>query len=302
MQTFSISKNYQELLKINIDEINWFPSVAMMLTKACALKCEFCCEPDIRTKEKFEFQYKEIIEKLYDYGTKRLCLAGGEPLLYKNLLTLIENSKQKDFYNLLLTADGVLLFKKIKDIISNIDGFRLSIQGIGIKHDNFVKSKNSFNNLLKSIDLIKLHNKDLMVSTVVTNDNIYSLHEMVDWAKRKGFQKYYLYGLLYSGDGYDFIRKYGRPDRVIFDKIILELRNEFEDENFKISCYDYNENGECILVYGNGDVFVAPYFGSDNYRLKIGNLLSDGKDVIWSNFISDSSNYTGHKKHLKNAI
>lgn len=297
-----LSKNYEELLKINIEEINWFPTVALMLTKSCGLECDFCCEPGIRVANNIEFQYEKIIEKLSKFGTKRVCLAGGDPILYKSLPNLLNITKAKGIYNLLLTADGLRLKKLLPNLIDNVDGFRLSIQGLGNDHDKCVNSNGSFEALLKSVEQIILNKKDLMVSTVVTNNNINSIHKIAEWCKKNSVQKYYLYGLLRSGQGEEYIKNFGRPTNEQFDKLIEELKNNYQDDNFKISCYDYNENGECILIYGNGDIFVAPYYNSPDFRLKIGNILTDEKGAIWSNFKADNSNLIGHKKHLKNAL
>jgi len=296
------NKNYESLIKIDPLTITWFPTVALMLTKACGLRCDFCCEPDGDIEPTPLSEFKKIIDNLWNYGTKRLCLAGGDPLYYEDLRELTCYSKQKGFYNLLLTADGNRLLDRIDELKESINGIRFSVQGLGVNHDNFVKSKGSFLSIEKSINLLLKSNVDIMVSSVVTRNNFDEIFKIAEWSKKINAQKFYLYGLLYSGKGKEYIKKNSRPSNEEFHGLVDRLKSLYANTTLSIKYYDYTSNAECILIYGNGEVIAAPHFDSPNYRLTIGNILKDEKDIIWRNFSSDITNLKGYKLHLNNAI
>jgi hypothetical protein len=111
-----------------------------------------------------------------------------------------------------------------------------------------------------------------------------------------------LYGLLYSGKGKEYIKKNSRPSNEEFHGLVDRLKSLYANTTLSIKYYDYTSNAECILIYGNGEVIAAPHFDSPNYRLTIGNILKDKKDIIWRNFSSDITNLKGYKLHLNNAI
>ena len=66
----------------------------------------------------------------------------------------------------------------------------------------------------------------------------------------------------------------------------------------KIIYYEYSNNAECILVYGDGRVVIDPYPNSQSFQLKIGNIFSDTPSQIFERFMADPENYQGHSKHL----
>ena len=74
----------------------------------------------------------KITNALYNAGTRRLCLTGGDPLLYPALTALLKHTKTTGFENILLTADGSLLVKK-SEILTHVSAVRLSVHEIGEK-------------------------------------------------------------------------------------------------------------------------------------------------------------------------
>ncbi len=63
-----------------------FPTIGLKLTGKCNLNCKFCCEPQ-RDQPVYQLEsFFKIIDLLKnDFGTNRICLTGGDPLLYKDI-------------------------------------------------------------------------------------------------------------------------------------------------------------------------------------------------------------------------
>lgn len=302
MQEFSLNYSYEDILTVDPSTIAWFPTIGLKLTSKCALKCEFCCEPNRIGKVVSVEKFKEITNKLWEAGTKRLCLTGGDPLLYPHLLELVQHTNNIGFYNLLITADGTLLKKKISQIYSYLNGVRLSIHGIGSEHDLIVGRSGVFDDIESSVILMKKLSIPIFASTVVTNNNKNNINAIVEWCINNKIEKFYLYGLVRSGLGNSYIKANGMPSMVEFYKLVNDLKQQYSNEKIEIKYYDYTENAGCILVYGDGKILIDPYFNSPNYQLEIGNILYQNSSVIWKSFSIDTDNIHGYKNHLQSAI
>src|SRR5208337_571983 len=127
--------HYNDLFDYEGQKVNFFPSIGLKLTNKCNFNCPFCCEPDKDQKLFPISNFNEIIIKISKYGTKRLFITGGDPLLYPDIADLLAYSTSLDFYNLLLTTNGSLLKQKHKEVSPFINAVRLSIHGMNSKHD-----------------------------------------------------------------------------------------------------------------------------------------------------------------------
>ena len=89
------------------------------VTDRCDLRCVYCMKEKMNFLPKNEVLNLEEIERLCDnfieLGVEKIRLTGGEPLVRKNILNLIENlNKKKTHTNLkeiTLTTNGSLLKK-----------------------------------------------------------------------------------------------------------------------------------------------------------------------------------------------
>ena len=279
-------------------KVSFFPSVGLKLTGACRFSCPFCCEPnriqDLATIEDFV----SITKILRQAGTHRLCLTGGEPLLYPNICQLLKHTKSLGFYNLLLAADGALLKEKHNDILSFLNSVLFSVHAVGSQHDEIVGYAGSFRDTEEMIDILIKEEIPCFVTTVVTPLNIDSILDIAEWCLRKSVKKYFLFGLMRSGLGESFMNEYGEVSPADISDIVDELKRRYSREKIEIIYYDYSNNAECVLIYGDGRVVIDPYPDSPSYQLEIGNVFSDAPAKILDRFLADPKNYEGYCMHL----
>ena len=116
--------------------INWH------LTEACNYSCEYCFSKYnniCKTNEvhRNHESYTALLQKLYSYFTERyaipvrLNLAGGEPLLSKNIISIIDVAKAIGFDVSIITNGSLLT----PEITQNLKG-KLSVIGVSIDSDN----------------------------------------------------------------------------------------------------------------------------------------------------------------------
>ncbi len=280
-------------------KLPFFPSVGLKLTGACRFRCPFCCEPNRSQKVAHIDKFIKIVDKIHQFGTRRLCLTGGDPLLYANIGKLLKYTKLLGFYNLLLTTDGELLKKNYQNVIPFLNAVRFSVHGMHSQHDEIVGYPGSFISTEEAIDILNKENIPAFVTTVVTPLNIDFISDIAEWCLYKRVKKYFLFGLMRSGLGENFIKEHGEVSEEDIFKIVVDLKRKYIDKQMEIIYYNYSNNAECILIYGDGRVVIDPYPDSKSFQLEIGNIFSDTRDEILSRFFKDPKNYEGYRAHLR---
>ena len=278
--------------------ITHFPSIGLKLTGACRFSCPFCCEPNRKQVLYHIENFFTITRILRQSGTQRLCFTGGDPLLYPNIVQLLQYTKSLGFYNLLLTSDGFLLKEKYKELIPYLDAIRFSIQAIGCQHDEIVGKSGAFDAIKEMVDILNQKSLPCYVATVVTSINKDRILDIAEWCVHNNVLQYYLFGLMRSGNGNAFINQEGEVSQSDIGNILFELNNKQSYEKTKVIYYDFKNKAECILIYGNGRIVIDPYPISPSYQLEIGNVFSNTISEIISNFSKDPSNNEGYCGHL----
>jgi GTP 3',8-cyclase len=97
-----------------------FRTLRVSLTSSCNLACLYCVEEGAQDSQKKSGvnetlnteEYLNIISRIHEStGLETIRLTGGEPLLYKNILKLIEGIKKIGIPQVRLTTNGTLLGK-----------------------------------------------------------------------------------------------------------------------------------------------------------------------------------------------
>lgn len=290
--------HYDGLFNYEGENVNFFPSIGLKLTNSCNYNCPFCCEPD-KDRKLFPINnFKEITIKLRKYGTKRLCLTGGDPLLYPDIGQLLDHNKSLGFYNLLLTTNGSLLETKYMEVSPFINAVRFSVHAMTSKHNDIVGHSGAFDATSHAIDLLTKNNISCFVATVVTPLNVNDISDIAEWSFSKGITRYYLFALMKSGHGKRFIEANGAVPLEQISVILARLKSKYHNSKMEIIYYDYSHNAECILIYGDGKIVIDPYHKSSTFQLEIGNIFTDSQELIIEKFLNDKDNLDGHRIHL----
>ena len=164
------------------------------VTDRCDLRCVYCMHEKMTFLPKKEVLTLEEIERLcdnfIDLGINKIRLTGGEPLVRKDLIKLIEKLNIKKKYTNLneitLTTNGTLLEIFAKDLKKNgVDRINVSLDTID---NNLYKKITRFGNLknvIKGINEAKKNNIKIKINVVAIKDfNEKELHTMVEWANQ----------------------------------------------------------------------------------------------------------------------
>ncbi|MBI4040660.1 MAG: radical SAM protein [Deltaproteobacteria bacterium] len=111
------------------------------VTNVCNLACVHCPQPQIKKEEDYRATYLEVglfrrlIDEIATFPVQLIRFTGdGEPLLHKELVSMISYAKEKNIKTVNLTTNGTLLHKPVIESLLNA-----KIDVIDISLDAFFK-------------------------------------------------------------------------------------------------------------------------------------------------------------------
>lgn len=149
-------------------------SVNLHITKACNFKCKFCYAQFNQLSNKTsEIEWKQIIDKLADYGTEKITFVGGEPTLVSFLPELVKYTKNLGLTTMIVTNGSKITKKYLLEFENSLDWIGLSIDTskerislqLGRGSGNHVK------HTIKVADLLHKNGVRIKLNTVVNKLN-----------------------------------------------------------------------------------------------------------------------------------
>lgn len=151
------------------------PSHAQIaLTNACPQNCTYCYNKDRKGNIMDTATIKRVIQELKEMGVFWLGLTGGEPLLQKDIVEIIESAGEDCAIKLFTT--GCTLTKSLARDLRNAGLFSVSVSldhWEQEKHDKVRRYKGAFQTALEAIETFKdLGGVHVGVSAVLSKDMI----------------------------------------------------------------------------------------------------------------------------------
>lgn len=277
--------------KLKCKQLSWFVS------NKCNLNCIHCgVSANQRKYKEVSFSdFENIIPALKDIGVEYITLSGGEPLLRKDILDIINLLKTNNFkVGMVTNATYINKLKNLKP--ENIpDALSISIDGLEKNHSEIRKNNNNFNQTIEGIKTTKqLGVKIVSIPTCVYPNNIQDLDQLRDTIFAQGADQWILRPVSPSGraDGkLEYEMSYTQiKDLLIYVKENIEKGYEVTvgsdlgylgslDSYIYLSPYFSSIGWNSMSMLPNGDIK-----GFDEEHLPIeGNIFNDNLKDIWNN-------------------
>lgn len=199
-------------------------SLRLSVTDWCNLRCHYCMPEDeylwLPREDVLTFEEIGHLADLFgEVGVDRLRLTGGEPLLRRDLPSLVATLSSRPWVrNLALTTNGVLLADAADD--SKRAGLhRVTVSLDTLRRDRFVRltRMDALDQVLEGIDAVRrVGFPDLKLDTVVTRgDNDDELVELTEFARRVGAEVRFIEYMDVGG------ATHWRPDAVVSRREML---------------------------------------------------------------------------------
>lgn len=248
------NKTSNHIVNKNITASQRKPIVVWNVTKQCNLKCIHCYSSSNLNKGQSELTTEEglkLIDQLADYKVSSLLFSGGEPLLRKDLFTLIEYAAKKSLRTVVST-NGTLFTQQIAKDLKNAGLIYAGISLDGMQHinDRFRGMPGAYEKALNAFELCKEHSLKAGLRMTLTKQNYNDLNSIFDFIDKNQITRACFYHLVYSGRGKDILNSdlTHVESRNALD-IILKRTKEFYSSGKRINILTVDNHVDGVYLY-----------------------------------------------------
>lgn len=235
-----------------IDKLNRnIEYLRISVTDRCNLRCVYCMpEEGVENIPHNEIlSYDEILricKCVSTLGIKKIKITGGEPLVRKDIVSLIKDIKKIDgIEQVTLTTNGVLLYDMAEDLYkAGIDSVNVSLDTLN--RDKFLKitRRDKFKNVSMAVDkLVNLGVRVKINCLAIKEHNLDEIVKIVQYSKNNNIDVRFIelmpigYGKNYTGISNEVILRLLEEQYGKFEKIKEKRGNGpavyYSNEEFK---------------------------------------------------------------------
>lgn len=272
-----------------------FPiNIELDLTEVCNHNCNFCFSAAYRKGNRSSLDTKIVkqrLEEAYGLGTKSISFTGGgEPMLHKSFMDILQYSSEIGLENGLLTNGSVITEKNVDDLKKYLKWVRVSMAGGNREAYNLVQGKDHFDRVINNVKMLSnktgKYTTKVGVRMLVLEDNLYSVEDLARALEGTDVSYLQVAPDEFTLDGGRFwrsdkTRETFNKTKEILDPITLlgpgYSVNQQELIDHSRTCYAHFFQ---VAISGNGDfMFCKNSRGKNEYAL--GNINSQSLVEIW---------------------
>ena len=190
--------------------------VVWNITRACNLECQHCYENATRKLQRDELTLGEkigIIDELATAGVPFMAIAGGEPLVCKDLWPVIEYAHKRDIH-LTVATNGTMITPEVATrlIESGVKYVEVSIDSIHPEeHDAFRRRQGSWAKSIQGIKNLVAAGMRTGFAMCFTRETYRSVDEAVHFATDMGCKTFSHFNFIPAGRGTEITRSDPSP-------------------------------------------------------------------------------------------
>jgi len=269
-------------------------SMWINVTNQCNLRCMHChlssglpFQNELTTEEIFQ-----VISDAAALGLKNLVVTGGEPLLHKDILRILEYGSQYADKMALLT-NGTLITEEIAEKLSDIGlQIQVSLDGTCEETHEFIRGKGSYRKALSGLENLVKAGAQPLISMTILKGNLNEISEMADLAEKLGIKYLHFPILQIKGRAKEneSVITLEDEDLVTATKKILEIsktrdieitvEKNFRDKIEKMQKKDFCEAGcSAVSIAADGKVYPCSALHEDEFCA--GHIRNQQLKDIW---------------------
>lgn len=264
------------------------------IIERCNYDCKFCFRPD-HGKDLSLDEAKLVIDKLIEAGLKKISWAGGEPLLWKGIIELIEYTKSKGIITMLITNGRLLTEDRLERLEKCLDWLNLPLEGSTSEmNDKMTRSVGHFDQTLRLMEWANgTKNVKLKINTVAARQNKDDIVNMIPLIKKFDVKRWKIFQF-YP------VRRIAKMNKAIFtmqESEFLRIKEEVVPQFRKDECmvvFETNADMDrsYFAIAPDSEVYIS--YNYDDYF--IGNLLKEDPEKIFCNPVLDKIKYWERSK------
>lgn len=260
-------------------------SVEMTLTNQCNLKCVYCSDNDLRSRQgKTTAMSLETIKSLFadlaKGGTKGVVLeGGGEPTLYRDFAEVVSCARENGLHLGLITNGTVHL---PEELLPEFEWIRVSLDASTAEEYLALKGVDCFERVMGNIAYYAQNCQTVGVGYVVTNKNISQIETLVMRLRETGASYIQLRPVVDSEELYPydvdltFLRFYQNSS---FAVITDGMKENAKAGNDGLPCVAHSLT---TIISGDGSVYLCGRLNIFSWIPPIGNINNESFHDIWN--------------------
>ena len=153
------------------------------LTYACPLQCPYCSNPLDFARVKAELtteEWRRVLTEARAMGATQLGFSGGEPLVRRDLETLIAHARALGYYTNLITSGLGMDEARVQAFReAGLDHIQLSFQSSEKAQNDFIAGCEAFEHKLAMARAVKQSGYPMVLCFVIHRDNIDRIEDML---------------------------------------------------------------------------------------------------------------------------
>jgi GTP 3',8-cyclase len=162
------------------------------LTDKCNLRCHYCMPVNQQFMDESNYlaasSYREVIGELCDYGLQEVRLTGGEPLMRRSFIDILEQISTLPLKKISLTTNAIMLDKYLHALKANrVFHLNISLDSLDEKNFKRITYGNHLGKILENIRMARQQGFIIKLNAVMmkgVND-----HELLDFVKFSSEEK-----------------------------------------------------------------------------------------------------------------
>ncbi len=307
-QSQTITKTSKEKLPMDVstaemdyaDKAGGITNVMFELTYRCSEQCIHCYnigatrnDKEIShrgdLKELNIFDYKRIIDELYNEGLAKVCLSGGDPFAKTIAWDIIEYLYEKEIAIDIFT-NGQSIVNDVEQLIKyypRLIGVSI-YSGNPTTHDRITRVKGSWERSLAVVKQLSKTGTPVVLKCCVMRPNVHDYHTVMDIAKEYGAMAQFELNVTDSVDGDKCVSHFLRLTPEMLDIVLQDDNTPMyvgkEAPNYGGQARNMNVNGcgagvNTFCITPDGELIPCCAF-----HLSFGNLRHTSlKDILYNN-------------------
>lgn len=164
------------------------PHVATVnLTENCQCRCIMCDYWKTSARSPIsEERAKTLVDEVRTVGVRTLRLLGGEPLLRKDLFSVLRHAAPLGFTRVVLATNGLLLDRFAEDVNNScITNLTVSVDGLAENNDVIRGVPGYFDCVMNNLALIR--GKRIKLGALFTSRLAEDIHGLIDLCQKRGY-------------------------------------------------------------------------------------------------------------------
>lgn len=163
------------------------------LTYKCPLHCPYCSNPVSFSRSGTELsseEWRRVIQEAAELGVLHILFSGGEPLLYRDLPTLVASAHEAGMFTNLITSGLGLTAPRAEQLLAaHLDSVQISFQAADSILADRIAGVRAHVRKLAAAHLVRELQLPLTINVVLHRGNIEQIAEIIELAEQLDAQR-----------------------------------------------------------------------------------------------------------------